>query len=180
MTALSDLQPEDRGLLVGLLYRAGVWMSHADDEHGEADDRREMKALAHIIKSIAKVHESSAFVQDAARETLAHHEQWPSWAEHAFDILADCEKAYATLKFTVTDDDRKDYCQTLLHIAETVAAAYGEFGQGADDDEETLAGFLGKVVGRLKGEEQDSGFMNISPAEEDALERLRVALHMDE
>ncbi len=176
MSQLSELSPEDRGLLVGLPYRVGVWMSHSDDEAGEADDIREMKALEQIIKSIAQVHEQSAFVQEVAQQTLARREQWERWANHSFDILADCEKAAAVLKSRVNDNDRKDYCRTLVNIAETVAAAYGEFGMGADEDEGLLGGFLGKVVGKLKGEEAEDGFMNISPAENDALERLKTAL----
>lgn len=177
MSVFGDLQSEDRDLLIGLLYRAGVWMSHSDDETGEADDVREMKALEHIIKSIASVHEQSEFVQDIARETISKKEQWPIWTNQSFDILGDCEKGVAVLKSNVNDNDLKAYRKTLVHIAETVAAAYGEFGMGADEDESALSGFLGKVVGKLKGESQeDADFMNISPAEDEALVRLKTAL----
>ncbi len=176
MSSLKEMQAEDRGLLIGLPYRVGVWMSHSDDEEGEADDVREMKALEHIIKSIASVHEESSFVQEVAAETLNKKDQWEIWANHSFDILADCEKAIEVLKKTVNVNDLKDYRKTLVNIAETVAAAYGEFGMGAGDDEGVLGGFLNKVVGKLKGEEQEDSFMNISPAEGDALDRLKMAL----
>ena len=178
MSVLNEMQPEDRGLLIGLPYRVGVWISHADDEEGEADDIKEMKALEHIIKSIAHVHEESAFVQEVAQQTLAKKEQWEIWANHSFDILADCEKAITVLKSNVNDNDLKDYRSTLLKIAETVAAAYGEYGMGAEE-EGALSGFLGKVVGKFKGEEQESDFMNISPAEDAALQRLKTALAQD-
>ena len=175
MSALNELQPEVRGLIIGLPYRVGVWISHADDEDGEADDKKEMKALEHIIKSIAHVHESSTFVQEVAQQTLQRKDQWEIWANHSFDILADCEKAVAALKAHINDNDLKDYRKTIVNIAETVASAYGEFGMGAED-ESVLSGFLGKVVGKLKGEEDEADFMNISPAEEAALERLKTAL----
>ncbi len=180
MSALRSMQPEDIGLLIGLPYRVGVWMSHSDDEDGEGDDIREMKALEHIIKSIARVHEQSEFVQEVARLTLSKKDRWPVWADHSFDILSDCEKAVSVLKSNVNDNDLKDYRKTLISIAETVAAAYGEFGMGAGDDENILKGFLGKVTSKLKGEAQAADFMNISPAEGEALERLKAALHFDD
>ena len=180
MSQLSELQPEERGLLIGLPYRVGVWMSHSDDESGEADDIKEMKALEHIIKSIAKVHEQSAFVQEVAQETVSRKEKWETWAAHSFDILGDCEKAMAVLKRAVPANDLKDYRNTLINIAETVAAAYGEFGMGAEEDETSFGSFLNKVVGKFKGEAQEADFMNISPAEDDALTRLKMALRLEE
>jgi hypothetical protein len=179
MSSLADLQPEERGLLIGLPYRVGIWISHADDEEGETDDIREMKALEHIIRSIAKVHESSAFVQQIAQQTLQRKEKWDVWAQHSFDILADCEKAVSVLKANVNDNDLKDYRNTLVQIAETVASAYGEFGMEAED-ENVLGAFLGNVVGKLKGESSDQDFMNISPAEEAAIERLKTAMKTDD
>jgi len=178
MSILNEMQPEERGLLVGLPYRVGVWMSHADDEAGETDDIREMKALEHIIQSIATVHERSDFVQDVARQTLAKRDKWEIWANHSFDILADCEKAVSVLKNTVNDNDLKNYRLVLLNIAETVAAAYGEFGMEADE-EGVLSGFLGKVVGKFKASDAEDDFMNISPAEDAALQRLKAALRSE-
>lgn len=178
MSSLRDLQPEERGLVIGLMYRVGVWMSHSDDEDGETDDIKEMKALEHIIRSIASAHEESAFVQQVARETLKRKEKWQVWANHSFDILADAEKAMAILKSNVAKGDAEDYRDTIINIAEAVAAAYGEFGMGADD-ENVLSGFLGKVVNKIKGNEE-ADFMNISPAEQAALDRLGAALGMDD
>lgn len=175
MSNLESLPPEHRGLIVGLLYRAGVWISHADDEDGEQDDIKEMKALEHVITSIAKVHEKSEFVQDVARRALFFKDKWPVWADHSFDILADCERAMAVLKPVLPEQDLKDYRNTVINIAETVAAAYGEFGVEADEG--ALTGFLGKVVEKLKKPEgAENNFMNISPAEQAAIERLKTAM----
>jgi len=179
MSELSELLPEERGLLIGLPYRVGVWMSQADDEDGEADDIREMKALEHILKSIAKVHENSVFVQEIARETLRGKNHWSQWANHSFDVLGDCEKAVAVLKNYVNDNDLKDYKATLMEIAQTVAESYGEFGLvDAGDD-----GGFGAVVEKITGlfSKKDANHpMNISPAEDSALSRLAAALRVDE
>ncbi len=180
MSVLKEMQPERRGLLIGLFYRVGVWMSHTDDEAGDIDDALEMKALERVILSIAKCHDDSAFVQDVARQCVMNKEKWPNWAGHSFDILADCEKAAVILSETVNKKDAADYKETLLHIAETVAAAYGEFGMTMAQDDNILGAFLNKVTRKFGGgTSADDDFMNISPAEQRALERLRVALHLD-
>ena len=44
MTALSSLLPEHQNVLIGLPYKVGMYISHADDAHGEVDDEREVKA----------------------------------------------------------------------------------------------------------------------------------------
>ncbi|PJB70610.1 MAG: hypothetical protein CO093_07340 [Alphaproteobacteria bacterium CG_4_9_14_3_um_filter_47_13] len=179
MTKLSELSPEESSLLAGLLYRAGIWLSYADDEHGETDDIREMKALEHIIESLAKLGDRSDFVREIAQETVSRRKDWPLWVQQSFDILPDCEVALALLQKKVNSRERKDYCYMLVHVAETVAAAYGEFGMEAEN-ENILSGFLGKISDKLKGNTQKIDFMNISPAEQDAVENLRNALRMDE
>lgn len=176
MTAFSEMKPEDRGLLIGLPYRVGIWMSHADDEDGEGDDSRELKALEHIIRSIARAHDDNSIIDEIAQETLKRKEKWPVWAKHSFDILGDCQKAVAVLKSNAGAGDLRDYRKALVHIAEAVAAAHGEFGMDIPHEESRLSAFLTKVVDRIKGEGEEADFMNISPAEEDALIRLKTAL----
>ncbi|MEC7028710.1 MAG: hypothetical protein VXW91_03475 [Pseudomonadota bacterium] len=175
MALLEDLPPEHRGLIVGLLYRAGVWMSHSDDEGGEDDDVKEMKALEHVIRSVARINENSDFVQEVAKRTLFFKDKWPTWADHSFDILADCEKAMAVLKPLVPKQDLIDYRNTVIYVAEAVAAAHGEFGVEAEEG--VLNSFLGKVVDRFKGgSAPENDFMNISPSEQAALDRLKKAM----
>lgn len=179
MSSFSDMKPEDRGLLIGLLYRVGIWMSHAEDESGEGDDVRELKALEYIIRSIARAHDDSSIIDEIAQETLKRKEKWSVWTKHSFDILGDCQKAVAVLKSNAAPKDLRDYRKALVHVAEAVAAAHGEFGMDIPHEESRLAAFLTKVVDRIKGEQAEADFMNISPAEEDALERLKVALDPD-
>lgn len=180
MTRLSDLSPEDRGLLTGLMYRVGIWMSQADDEEGELDDRREMEALNHILVHIAK-HYDSPFVQALAQATIEHKARWPEWKAHSFDILADCEKAAAVLNRLDDALARKAYKDSLIRIAETVAGAFGEFGMGAADTESNaLTRVLSKITARFGGEGDEADFMNISPAEHESLDRLQVALKLDD
>ena len=53
MSALSNFSEDEIELLASVPYKAGAWISHADDEEGEDDDERELKALESIIKEIA-------------------------------------------------------------------------------------------------------------------------------
>ena len=73
--------------------------------------------------------------------------------------------------------------QPLLHRAHekdaakhlAVAAAHGEFGVEAEEG--VLNSFLGKVVDRFKGgAAPENDFMNISPSEQAALDRLKKAM----
>ena len=173
MSTLSDMEPEDRGLIIGLLYRAGVWMSHAEDEGGDEDDSRESKALEKIISGLATNKNAPPFVREIARETLNHKKHWPVWEEHSFDILADCEKAVAVLKRTVSKSDAKGYVIAVRKVAKAVAGAHGEFGEGLPQDS-----VMDKIKGFLGGQHKVEDFMNVSPAEEEALQRLAVALRL--
>jgi hypothetical protein len=182
MSKLSEMQPEESLLIIALPYKVGVWMSHTDDVEGELDDEREMKALEHILKSIAQVHESSNFVQEVARNTLKSREHWDIWANQSFDILGDCEKAVGLLKSHVNDNDLKDYKSTLMEIATIVAQAHGEFGEFEDDEDEGLGALIGKLVTKVSGASKNDADhpMNVSPAEDSALSRLAMALKIKE
>lgn len=182
MSKLSEMQPEESQLIIALPYKVGVWMSHTDDVEGELDDQREMKALEHILKSIAQVHEGSQFVKEVAQHTLRSREQWEIWANQSFDILGDCEKAVGLLKANVNDNDLKDYKSTLMEIATIVAQAHGEFGDVDDDGDEGLGALIGKLVTKVSGTSKNDADhpMNVSPAEDSALSRLALALKVKE
>jgi hypothetical protein len=176
MSQYEMLTPEQRGLLVGLIYRVGIWISHSDDEDGENDDKREMKALSQIIHSLAHAEEASEFLRTIAKNTLSRKEKWPLWADHSFDILADAENAMEVLRANVAKEEAAEYRAALLRISEAVASAHGEFGFDMSGEEEGFGALIGKMIGKIKGDNDDEiDIGNISAAENDAIERLKMA-----
>ena len=170
---LSDLTNEERDLIIGLPYRVGVWMGNAEDEGGDEDDAREMVALEKILADLAKMEKVPAFVRELLKETLSRRERWPDWADDTFDILPDCKKAVDVLEAKSGKADRSNFKKTLKKIALQVAGAYGEFG---DFDNDEGKGFVGRLIGKIKGADKAEDFMNISPGEEEALRNLAEVL----
>ena len=184
MNALSVFSDEEITLLVSLPYKVGVWVSHADDEEGEADDEREMKALSTCLKAVARKYDGPGLVDDIARETLKREKFWLEWTDQSYNILPDCEKALALLKEKAGLQDAKNYKAALLEIAATVAQAYGEFNSFDEipEDEGFFGRIVKKVVGGVVGLSKDDANhpMNISASEDSALSQLAAALVIDE
>ena len=177
MSQLDLISPEERDLVIGLPYRVGVFVSHADDEGGEEDDEKEMQALERILTAIARQHEKSPFVQDVLQQTIASKDQWPSWAEQTFSVAADAEKIMQVLSTQLPEADWKIYRGLLVRVGRTVAEAYGEFGEEFDD--EASGGLFGKLVDKITGRAEDTAdeaHINISAAEDAALSELAAAL----
>ncbi|GJL85114.1 MAG: hypothetical protein DHS20C02_08890 [Micavibrio sp.] len=184
MSELSIFSDEEITLLTSLPYKVGVWISHADDEEGEADDEREMKSLSACLKAVAKEYDGPGLVDDIARETLKREPFWMEWTDQSYNILPDCEQALVLLKEKAGLQDAKNYKSALLEIAATVAQAYGEFN-GFDEvpEEEGFFGsIVNKVVGGFSGMSKDDANhpMNISPSEDSAISQLAAALKIDE
>lgn len=173
---LSDISREDRDLIVSLPYRVGVWMSHAEDEGGEVDDRREMKTLERILTDIAKAEKVPVFVRELLDETISRRDRWPGWKESSFDVLPDCVRAVKILTANAGKADGNNFRRALKKIAASVAGAHGEFGF-----EEPRASLLRRLCGGLcSRKERAADFMNISAAEQDAMRRLVAALGRDD
>lgn len=184
MTGISIFSGEQIVLLASLPYRIGVWISDTDDEDGETDDRREMKALAVCIKMAAKQYDGPGIVDDILRETLAREKLWSGWAEGAFDVLPDCKKAVALLQDKSGLQEAKNYRAAMMEIAVTVAQAYGEFSSFDEipEDEGILGKIVGKVVGGFSNLSKDDANhpMNVSAAEDSAISQLSAALKVSE
>ena len=175
MSALSDLLPEENELVVSLPYKAGVWISHADDVGGTADDRREMAAIENVIVTMAKLGKASNFVRDVAHETLSQKAYWPQWRAQAGALFTDCNKATSFLAGYVSKEDLHEYRLFLWRIASAVAQAHNELGAEKKFNENLIAGFFEKIADKITGEDDDA-FMNVSPEEQAALSRLKQAL----
>jgi hypothetical protein len=171
MATLNKMEKEERELIVSLPYRVGVWIGHADDEEGSADDRREHRTVEKILHRFAGQIERYPFISAVLRETLAQKECWERWAGDSLDVLPDCEKALAIVRKTGSSEAVINYRKILMKIANDVAGAHGEFGEF-----ESEGGFT-KLISGFFGSKRDD-FMNISPSEDEALERLAGVLRL--
>ncbi len=178
MSELSVFSEDEVELLTSVLYKVGVWISHADDESGEEDDVREMKALGACIRAVAKKHDGPGLVDDLAREVLARQERWEEWTDYSFNVLPECEKALAVMGLHGTKDDLKNYKTALVEVGTTVAMAHGEFGQYDEDDKGVFSALLGKITSGFSSLGADDGShpMNVSASEDGALSALKDVL----
>jgi hypothetical protein len=173
MTQLVAFTAEETDLLVSLPYRVGVWISHADDIEGEADDERESKALHSCIKAIAKIHQEQALIVEIMAETLRRRAQWNDWTENSFHALTEAQKAVAVLRTKGTATDIKHYRAALMEIAASVARAHSEFGAF---DEAESEGIFTKIAGAFSSLADADHPTNVSASEDSALSRLAAAL----
>ncbi|PCK00502.1 MAG: hypothetical protein COA45_01600 [Zetaproteobacteria bacterium] len=178
MTQLSSFSDDDIELIVSLPYRVGMHVSFSEDEEGEQDDEREMRALESCIKEIAKLYEGSELTKEIALEVLRSRDKWESWSQGVFNIEPQCEKAVLVLKAQASEAEVKSYIKMILEIASAVAQAYGEFGEEPAPEK----GFFGKALSRIVGEfsglssEDANHPMNVSAAEDSAISSIAVAL----
>jgi hypothetical protein len=175
--SLSGFSENEVQLLASLPYKIGIWISHTDDEDGEADDRREAKALELCLHEFIKAYKDKPFICAVLKETLRDEQNWPQWADQSFTVLNDVKSAVVLLRQKTSKDDFRSFCGLLSEIGSAVAEAHGEFNSFED---EKSKGFLSKLVGKLAGlSTEDEGHpMNVSAAEDGALGRLADVLKM--
>jgi len=182
MASLSDFSASELELLVSLPYKVGVFVSHADDEDGELDDDKEMGALEACIKAIAALHADKPLTADIMRQSLSMRMDWPRWAAQSFHVPDEARRAMALMQAKASETEQKNYASALIEIATTVAQAYGEFGEFDDDDTSgsVFGGLVSKISGALSSLTSDDAAhpMNVSAAEDTALEALRGALKL--
>ena len=180
MASLSDFSSSELELVVGLPYKVGVFVSHADDEDGEIDDDKEMAALEACLKAIASLHEDKPFTSEVMRQCMSMRSDWPRWAAQSFHVTDEAAKASALLSARVSESEAKNYKAALMEIATTVAQAYGEFGDFDDNDSSggLFGGLVSKISDTLSSLSADDANhpMNVSASEDHAIEALRVAL----
>ena len=174
MAQLSFFTEEDVESIISLPFRAGMFVSYAEDEDGEQDDVREMQALEGCLKEIARVHEGEELTKEIAAAILNAKDKWPVWSQGVFNIEPLCEKAIVSLKTQAGKEEVKDYIKMTVEVATSVAQAYGEFGEGQDDEK----GFFGKIVAAVTSVSVDDTAhpMNVSAAEDSAIATVAAAL----
>jgi|GEM_PF-759217 len=182
MTTLSSFTPEEVDLIISLPYRVGMHVSYSEDEGGELDDTLEIKALGSTLREFAQKADDGSLIREVASAALESKDKWEAWSQGVFNIEPLCEKAVTTLKTKANTDEIKGYIRMCLNVAHGVAQAYGEFGEDDHDDVAQSSGIIGKIMEELskvmpsmKGQEAHHP-MNISAAEDSAIERIGAAM----
>ncbi len=181
---IEKFSEEEAALLVSLPYRAGVWISEADDEEGGHDDTQEEEALAEMLKKFAGMEIGSPFTKELAESILGSRHLWPKWQTQIFTIVEDSREAIKLVEAKLGKGKAKNYRLMVLRIASHVAKAADEFDDFNPEEESHSAfgGFIKKVAGTIAPSTQKdkSHEANISPAERTALEELSAALAVDD
>lgn len=186
MSQLSNL-PEDEAIkIISLPYKAGMWISHADDVDGEADDINEMKALERGIPELAKIHEGSALVQQVANDIMAMKDHWPKWEDECFFVTKQAPDIIGVIKAQFGLAEAKQYRAFTMELGKMVAQAASELGAFDDDEPQQKEGLFGSMIGKIVGgmssvsQDHKDHPANISPAEGSALSELSAALAVGE
>ena len=98
MAQLSFFTDEDVESIISLPFRAGMFVSYAEDEDGEQDDVREMQALEGCLKEFARVHQGEELTKEIAAATLNAKDKWEAWSQGVFNIEPLCEKAIVSFE----------------------------------------------------------------------------------
>lgn len=181
MTRLSDFSDEQRELLIRLPYQVGINISDADDVEGTDDDVLEMRALASILRALPGLYHRVPLIQEICRETLRREKEWPEWHEGTFDLTRECKEAVNALHAHATKEEAKAYRKALLQVADAVARAAGEYGAVTSIRDEPDSPLLKMLTGffQIFGQAKRDYLSNISPAEQEAIDKIAGALQVD-
>ncbi len=175
MTQLSVFSPEDLESIVSLPYRVAMNVSYAEDEDGDQDDELETRALEIYLVDVSKDEDRDGLSRDVAAQILNSKDKWETWSQGVFNIEPACEKAILALKVEASKDEVKAYSEMVVGLGVCVAQAYGEFGDAPEPEKGVVAKFLGSLMG-VKPSNEVAHPMNVSAAEDSALQRIKAAL----
>lgn len=180
MSELQRFLPADQDLLVGVMYRTGVWMSHIDDtdETDKSEDKERAKMLS-VLKSISTSAKAGELVAEIAEEAIRQQPNWPRWSATADAVLSDVPKVKALMRGQGTRDEYVAFGKALMMIATSVARAYREENDSDHEEEGGYFGWLSDKASELTmalTDRETHRDLNISPAEDTALNDLLAAL----
>jgi len=176
MDVLNNLSAEQRTLIVSLPYRAGLWVSHSDEEGGDEAQQKELTALANLIDGFVQQVFGSELLQYIMSETLKRKDEWESWSANLDQLPAECVEALSILREHVGEKDVTVYAMRLMEIGEAVAVAFREHADPTPGQYVSYA--LSRIKARLQKVPVKSldQYLSISAQERKALGALASAL----
>ncbi len=128
---LEVLTEDEKALIVSLPYRAGLWVSLADEKGKGAAWACEMKTIEKVIARLSEGMFASAFVHEVLAETHARRAQWPSWALQVGTVPEEARQAVNILIDKALPPDAEAYVQTIMSIGYETAYAFREYDRSA-------------------------------------------------
>lgn len=180
MAFLEQFSAEDRDLIVSIPYRAGLWVSGADDGGGAKAGHDELDALETIIAEKGRGMFESAFVHEVMAETCTRQQDWKSWAGSLDNVLEDCSRAVGIVQAKLAEKDLDAYRMNIMAIGLAVAKAFREVDAGfMDKIQMQLRLFCDAVMRILRRDRywDPSSVLNVSHEEDIALDKLSKALY---
>lgn len=180
MRFLRQLPSDQHRVVVALPYRVGLWVSRSDVTGGQEADLQETRALENILDGFTQEVFGSELVQHIMSQTVERRAKWAEWGDHLEQVPQECVQALKILENHAEEKEVNAFRQRLLEIAEAVALAFREQqNQKAADRIRLYATYhLGAMKARMRRQNYISfeRFLNISPAERQALHKLSSSL----
>lgn len=182
MSFLENLSNDEKTLLVSLPYRAGLWVSHADDKGRGAGKTHELKTIEGVITRLSEGMIASAFVHEVMQATNARRDEWPSWSLQTGTVPDEARAAVALLKRKMMPQDAEAYVQIIMTIAYETAYAFREFDRTVSIPIRIWVGLQLAWEAFIRTGNKDyrlESLTNISLAEDEAIALLAQALTLE-
>ena len=148
-----------------LLYRAGAFISHMDDDGGSDAAILERDALRKTLRGFL-IEKDYATVVSVIEETLSHQAAWKSWSANLADFPSELRKNLDGMPLPLR--------QCIYEIGYCVAVRYRErnFVSAA------INGMANSLKNFAAPKRRFKGSVNISPAEKHALNEMAEVLDL--
>ncbi len=176
---LEALSEDEQTLIVSLPYRAGLWVSLADEKGEGAAREHELKTIEKVIAKLSEGMFASAFVHEVLAETHMRRDQWDAWSLQVGTVPDEARQAVNILIEKVLPPDAEAYVQTIMNIAYETAYAFREYDRSASIPIRLWVGLqlLWEALIRIVHKDYRlESVANISLAEDEAIALLAEAL----
>ncbi len=184
MIDFAKIPAHEKDLIIKLPYRVGVWVSESDDVGGEEADVQEIQTLKALIVAYVEDFLKTEFVQLVMEQTVSHRNEWDSWAMNVETVPEECKQVVEFLDGKLSEKELVAFKNNILEIGYSVAMAYREFDDEAGLGEKFRV-YLALMIDRLRAvitkEAVQSSVeaLNISAAEQEALDKIKSSLFLD-
>ena len=169
-------------MIVSLPYRAGIWVSMADEKGAGAARAHELKKIESVISCLSEGMFASAFVHEVIVETKLRHDQWPVWALQTGTVTDDARHVVVALQTKMMPQDAEAYVQTIMTVAYETAYAFREFDRTVSIPIRIWVWLRLMWEAFIRTGNKDyrlESVANISLAEDEAIGLLAEALHLN-